>query len=399
MCSKVFGGDGRWQIGVIWGRFPFNVTYPDMNGTTTTTTKYSPEQTLGWFFSQKTLQKCWKMKPQWIWCRVKFQMNGLRCLQINQWFFCSTCLRCPFLPQFVGPGFPGSPGPGLPRLALWEFAPWLRPVDFEWPSEVVEVVGITWPTVGRCWELWRCSNWEIPQPQSSPTCGLCSQENADILWDEIRLQNLRQSQILQKLIVWLYYALLVEVLSWIEGTGKMQCSTHRQEILPLGPPVPEPLLPASAPMPAPFAGGRGYGPQRNHPWMARHGNFVDGRWLIIMMNAHCHDGCDVVRCPEGFMYDNLRLVNILSSVRLIWFSQSLCDFDMQHVLSDSWFGRSCLPHLLQSKQSATASCSRQGVLRFKQSCLLDHPLHSWDSWFQWKHIFWLKGVEATNQES
>jgi hypothetical protein len=163
--------------------------------------------------------------------------------------------------------------------------------------------------------------------------------------------------------------------------------------------VPEPLLPASAPMPAPFAGGRGYGPQRNHPWMARHGNFVDGRWLIIMMNAHCHDGCDVVRCPEGLMYDNLRIVNILSSVRLIWFSQSLCDFDMQHVLSDSWFGRSCLPHLLQSKQSATASCSRQGVLRFKQSCLLDHPLHSWDSWFQWKHIFWLKGVEATNQES
>eukprot|EP00435_Cladocopium_sp_Y103_P067975 s227_g30.t2 len=77
-------------------RFPFNVTYPDMNGTTTTTTKYSPEQ-----------------------------------------------------------------------LALWEFAPWLRPADFEWPSEVVE------------------------------------------------------------------------------------------EILPLGPPVPEPLLPASAPMPAPFAGGRG----------------------------------------------------------------------------------------------------------------------------------------------
>ena len=98
-------------------------------------------------------------------------------------------------------------------------------------------------------------------------------------------------------------------------------------------------------------------------------------WTMIdMMNAH--DGwCDLVRCPEGL-------------ICMIWFSQSLCDFDMQHVLSDSWFGRPCLPHLLQSKQSATASCSRQGVPRFKQSCLLDHPLHSWDSWFQWKHIFW-----------
>ena len=34
------------------------------------------------------------------------------------------------------------------------------------------------------------------------------------------------------------------------------CRNRIQEIVPLGPPVPESLLPASAPMPAPFAGGR-----------------------------------------------------------------------------------------------------------------------------------------------
>ena len=168
-------------------------------------------------------------------------------------------------------------------------------------------------------------------------------------------------------------------------------ATHGQEILPLGPPVPEPLLPASAPMAAPFAGGRGnMDHSMNHQEMARNGKKWQLCWcwtMIDMMNAHCHDGwCDLVRCPEGL-------------ICMIWFSQSLCDFDMQHVLSDSWFGRPCLPHLLQSKQSATASCSRQGVPRFKQSCLLDHPLHSWDSWFQWKHVFWKELKLQTRRDS
>ncbi|CAK9049712.1 unnamed protein product [Durusdinium trenchii] len=97
----ILSDDGQPWTEELWIRcdencqFPFNVTYPDSNGTTLTTTKYTPEQ-----------------------------------------------------------------------IALWEFAPWLRPADYEPPKEA-------------------------------------------------------------------------------------------EEILPLGPPVPEPLLPPSPPLKAPFPGGRG----------------------------------------------------------------------------------------------------------------------------------------------
>lgn len=204
--------------------------------------------------------------------------------------------------------------------------------------------------------------------------------------------------IMQKLIVWLYYALLVEVLSW---AGKMpwnmvmtlapDAPRMARRFYPWAHRCPSHFCQHQRPWQHPLLEEEAMDHSMNHREMARNGKKWQLCWcwtMIDMMNAHCHDGCDLVRCPEGLMYDNLRILNILSFVRLIWFSQSLCDFDMQHVLSDSWFGRPCLPHLLQSKQSATASCSRQGVPRFKQSCLLDHPLHSWDSWFQWKHIFW-----------
>ena len=153
MCSKLFGGDGSG--GSEW---PTEVDFLSMWPTQTWMERRQPPQSTAQSrpsagcFSQKTLQKCWKMKPQWIWCRVKFQMNGLRCLQINidqPMVFWLNLLEMSFSAPICGSWAPWA---RLPRLALWEFAPWLRPLDFEWPSEVVEV-GITWP-LGIIPNLW-----------------------------------------------------------------------------------------------------------------------------------------------------------------------------------------------------------------------------------------------------
>ena len=87
------------------GGFPFNVTYPDPgNETTTTTTKYSPAERLGCF----------------LW--------GVSCCSMQD----NTTVHGQF---------------SLFRIALWEFAPWLRPDDYIPPEEqeatLQQLIGLT----------------------------------------------------------------------------------------------------------------------------------------------------------------------------------------------------------------------------------------------------------------
>ena len=156
MCSKLFVGDGngKWES----SEWPTEVDFLSMWPTQTWMERRQPPQSTAQSrpsaeYSQKTLQKCWNMKPQWI-CFFVFNFRWMVYFMFTDQhrstngFFAQPAgwdvLFCPM----EGPPV----HPGLPRLALWEFAPWLRPVDFEWPSEVVEV-GITWP-LGIIPNLW-----------------------------------------------------------------------------------------------------------------------------------------------------------------------------------------------------------------------------------------------------
>ena len=271
---------GRCNDAMNQGRFPFNVTYPDMNGTTTTTTKYSPEQILGcnsWIIP-------WTIRLDilrwWGHTRISCISGIIENISVfNAHFLTLTpisfvegiLVALRFL--FKRRGLSSAKGHlrmwmilewTCQRLALWEFAPWLRPSDFELPSEVVEA----YKTAVYLCESWvlpfiteqildehfkgeavKCDNMQHELFNSSWMCWF--------MWLQLALGLLSLFSgflfVFQSTVLWILrsfeiYAILLFGFAWHRG---------RQEILPLGPPVPDPLLPDAPLTPAPFPGGRG----------------------------------------------------------------------------------------------------------------------------------------------